>query len=56
MGSVPINRTRALIIRTHPKDYRPTRAWEAAKLLLALANITEEEKQLANKALKGFRR
>jgi len=43
-------------LKAHPKDYRPTRAWEAAKHLLALADITEEEKQLANKALECFRR
>jgi len=51
-----MNRARALIICTHPKDYRPSRVWEAAKHLLAYAHALEEEKQLANKALEGLKR
>ena len=44
MGYVPMNRTRALIIT-------PEGLWEAAKHLLAQWDVTDEEKQLANKAL-----
>ena len=39
-----------------PQDYLRARLREAAKHLLAQADITEEEKQLANKALEGLRR
>jgi len=51
MGSVPINRTRALIICTRPQDYAPARLREAARYLLDRRDATEEEKRLATEAI-----
>ena len=47
MAYVPINRARALIIRTRPQDYAPTRVYAAASYLETLANATAEELGLA---------
>jgi hypothetical protein len=55
MGSVPINRTGALIICTRPQDYAPTRLREAARCLLDRKDATEEERRLATEALEGLR-
>jgi hypothetical protein len=53
MQNVAVNRGRALLVCTHPSDYAPTRAREAAKHLLARVDASEEPKQLASEALKG---
>lgn len=54
MRSVPMNRARALIICTRPGDYMHTRVREAAKHLLAQTDVSEEEKRLAEEALKSL--
>lgn len=46
-----LNTARALIVCRRPKDYVPTRVWEIANHLLALADASEEENQLASKVL-----
>lgn len=51
MAYVPMNRVRALLICTHPKDYALMRVREAAKHLLARARSSS-----ANKALEGPKR
>jgi len=51
MGSVPINRTRALIICTRPQDYLPGRRLRAAHYLLDRKDATEEERRLATEAI-----
>jgi hypothetical protein len=50
-----MNRTRALVSCTRPGDCVPTRVRQAAKHLLAQGDVSEEEKQLATKALEGLR-
>ena len=54
MGSVPINRTRALIISA-PQDYVPARLREAERYLLDRQDATEEERRLATEAIEGLR-
>jgi len=51
MAYVPMNRTRALIICTHPQDYLPARLREAARYLLDRRDATEEERRLAGEAI-----
>jgi hypothetical protein len=51
MPSVPMNRARALLICTRPTDYGTWRVREAAEHLLARANASDEDKQLASQAL-----
>jgi hypothetical protein len=48
-----MNRSRALLICARPADYSTRRAREAAEHLLARPNVSEEEKQLATKALQA---
>ena len=55
MAYVPMNRTRALIICTHPQDYLPARLREAARYLLDRRDTTEEERRLATEAIEGLR-
>jgi len=47
MAYVPMNRTRALIICTHPQDYAPARLRESARHLLDRKDATDEERRLA---------
>ena len=49
-----MNRTRALIICTAPDAFAHTRVREAAKHLLAQGDVSEEEKRLAEEALKSL--
>jgi hypothetical protein len=55
MGSVPINRARALIICTRPEAHDPTRVHEAASFLAARPDATEDEKRLAADAMAWIR-
>ena len=55
MGSVPISRTRALIIFTRPQDYAPAPLREAARYLLDRRDATEEERRLAIEAIEWRR-
>ena len=55
MAYVPINRTRALIICTHPQDYAPARLRLAARYLLDRPDTTEEERRLATEAIEWLR-
>jgi len=51
MRSVPINRTRALVICNAPQPYAPSRVHEAAAYLLQSLASTEEEQRLATEAM-----
>ena len=51
MAYVPMNRSRALIICTRPRDYLPARLREAARCLLDRRDATEEERRLATEAI-----
>jgi len=55
MAYVPMNRTRALIICTHPQDYLPGRLREAARYLLDRKDATDEERRLATEAIELLR-
>ena len=55
MGAVPINRMRALITCTRPRDYLTRRLREAARYLLDRKDATEEERRMATEAIELLR-
>ena len=54
VGSIPINRTRALVICHAPAAYAPTRVREAASYLLQ-SSRTEDEQRVATEAIEWLR-
>jgi len=55
VGSIPINRTRALVICHAPAAYAPTRVREAASYLLQSSSATEDEQRVATEAIEWLR-
>jgi hypothetical protein len=55
MGSVRMNRARALLICHSPQAYAPSRVREAGAYLLGMSGATELEQRLAADAIEWLR-